>query len=130
MTNVWEAELAGAVGAVLATVEPPGEEEAAQRLSYLDYHGGRVYFYVACSADERGRRTEGAENALANWEAVTALNPADAATGPWGKAVSLARVIRDLLAAGEVHLDRLRRWEEEERLGLRRRPSPPGGWDS
>ncbi|MER5930779.1 hypothetical protein [Streptomyces sp. NPDC002054] len=130
MTKVWEADLVAAVDAVLATVEAPTDEEADQQLSYLDYTGSRVYFYVVGSFDERGRRTGAAEDALANWEAATALNPADSATGAWGKAVSLARVIRDLLAAAEVHQARLWVWEEEERQGLRGHPSPPGGWDS
>ncbi|MEV8532848.1 hypothetical protein [Streptomyces sp. NPDC051211] len=131
LTKVWHEDLVAAVDVVLAAVEPPPEEEAAQQLSCLDYYGGVVYFYVVGSFDERGRRTEAAENALANWKAATALNPADAATGPWGKTVSLARVIRDLLAAAEVHRARLRRWEEEERQGLRPPfPPPPGGWGS
>ncbi|MER5930642.1 hypothetical protein [Streptomyces sp. NPDC002054] len=107
MTGQWEHELAQQVETILTTVDPPAETVVADLLWAMEYHGGRVAFYVLCSFDEQGRRTEQAENALANWEAVNSLRLAELAAGPWGKAVSLARVLRDLLRTEQAHVDRL-----------------------
>ncbi|MDJ0384766.1 helix-turn-helix transcriptional regulator [Streptomyces sp. G-G2] len=105
----WEQRLATDAAPVLATVNPPGEAVAAEWVAHLTDRGDLLAHGVRCfHFQERGRRTASADEALANWDAVVGLAPAAPASGHWGKAVSLAQVIRDLQREEDEHQARRR----------------------
>ncbi|MFJ7208314.1 hypothetical protein ACIQWR_32895 [Streptomyces sp. NPDC098789] len=105
----WEQRLATDAARVLATVTPPAEAVAVGWVDHLTDRGGLLAHGVRCfHFQARGRRAPSADEALANWDAVVALDPTRSPAGHWGKALSLARVIRDLQREEDEHQARRR----------------------